>query len=140
MAMRDAKVEICQADAAGLFAGQEGADPNFTGLGQSPGDAKTGAFRFETVKSGRVAWPDGRLQVPHITVLIVARGINVGLHTRLYLADEADTNAEDPILSRIGHRDRVPMLPAQPEGDGTAFTCICRARRKQSSSKSEVTL
>jgi protocatechuate 3,4-dioxygenase alpha subunit len=118
MALKDAMVEIWQADASGCFAGQPGADPNFTRWGRSPGDMDTGAFRFDTVRPGRVAWPDGRMQAPHITVWIVARGINVGLHTRIYFADEEAANAEDPILSRLEHRDRVSTLLAQRAANG----------------------
>lgn len=118
-ALKDAMVEIWQADAAGRFAGHADADPYFTGWGRSPGDMDTGAFRFDTVKPGRVAWPDGRLQAPHITVWIVARGINLGLHTRAYFEDEDAANAADPILSRIEHRARIPTLMAQKTGPAT---------------------
>ncbi len=117
--LRDAMVEIWQADAVGRFAGHADADPHFTGWGRSPGDMDTGAFRFDTVKPGRVAWPDGRLQAPHITVWIVARGINLGLHTRAYFEDEEAANATDPILSRIEHRGRVPTLIAQKTAPAT---------------------
>lgn len=122
MALRDALVEIWQADGDGLFNAPSDtrgeADPNFTGWGRSPGDMETGEFRFETVKPGRVPWPDGRMQAPHITFWIVARGINIGLHTRMYFADEESANAEDPILTRIEHQSRIPTLLAQPQGDG----------------------
>jgi protocatechuate 3,4-dioxygenase alpha subunit len=120
--LRDAMIEIWQPDAAGLFAsanetrGQ--ADPNFTGWGRSPGDMNTGEFVFETVKPGIVPWPDGRPQAPHITAWIVARGINIGLHTRIYFEDETDANAVDPILSRIEHQNRVPTLLAKKTSDG----------------------
>ncbi|MEQ6249435.1 protocatechuate 3,4-dioxygenase subunit alpha [Sulfitobacter sp. HNIBRBA3233] len=120
--LRDAMVEIWQPDAQGLFAsanesrGQ--ADPNFTGWGRCPTDMETGEFTFETVKPGAVPWPDGRMQAPHITVWIVARGINIGLHTRIYFADEEDANATDPILSRIEHQNRVRTLLATRDGDG----------------------
>lgn len=120
--LRDALVEIWQADAAGLYnspresRGQ--ADPNFTGWGRSPGDMETGEFVFETVKPGAVPYPDGRMQAPHITFWIVARGINIGLHTRLYFDDEAEANASDPILSRIEHRQRVETLIAKSEPAG----------------------
>ncbi|WP_102109321.1 protocatechuate 3,4-dioxygenase subunit alpha [Oceaniglobus roseus] len=120
--LRDAMVEIWQADAGGLYNAPNEtrgtADPNFTGWGRSAGDMETGEFTFHTVKPGRVPCPDGRLQAPHVTVWIVARGINIGLHTRLYFADEAAANAEDPILSRIEHRNRIPTLLAKPEGGG----------------------
>lgn len=121
-ALKDAMVEIWQADAEGLFNSANEtrgyADPNFKGWGRSPGDMETGEFTFETVKPGAVPFPDGRLQAPHVSVWIVARGINIGLQTRLYFADEAKANAADPVLSRIEHQNRVPTLLAQPEGDG----------------------
>lgn len=117
--MRDAMVEIWQPDAAGLFAsanetrGQ--AHPNFTGWGRSPGVMNTGEFAFETVKPGAVPFPNGRMQVPHVTVWIVARGINVALHTRIYFEDEVEANAVDPCLSKIEHQNRVPTLLARSE-------------------------
>ena len=122
MALKDALIEIWQADAAGLFAsanetrGQ--ADPNFTGWGRSPGDMDTGEFTFETVKPGAVPFVDGRMQAPHISMWIVARGINIGLQTRIYFADEEEANAKDPLLTRLEHQNRVPTLLAKPEGDG----------------------
>lgn len=120
--LRDALVEIWQADAAGLYnspAEKRGtADANFTGWGRCPSDLATGAFRFETVKPGAVPFGDGRLQAPHITFWIVARGINLGLHTRMYFSDEAEANAADPILSRIEHRNRIPTLLAVPQASG----------------------
>ncbi|SNR24509.1 protocatechuate 3,4-dioxygenase subunit alpha [Puniceibacterium sediminis] len=117
-ALRDALIEVWQADANSKFAGK-GGDTGFTGWGRSAGDMATGEFTFETVKPGRVAWPDGRLQAPHVTFWIVARGINLGLHTRMYFADEAPANAEDPILTRLEHSQRIPTLLAQSEADGT---------------------
>ena len=120
--MRDALVEIWQADAAGLFntpAERRGQpDPNFTGFGRSAGDMQTGEFTFHSVKPGRVPWPDGRMQAPHVSVWVVARGINIGLQTRIYFADEEAANAEDPILARIEHRARVQTLLARRTGPG----------------------
>ena len=119
--LRDAMVEIWQADADGIYPGNDPrgeADPNFTGFGRNPGNQTSGEWTFETVKPGRVPMPDGRLQAPHVSVWIVARGINIGLHTRMYFADEEAANAEDPILGRIEHQNRVPTLLAQPEGQG----------------------
>jgi protocatechuate 3,4-dioxygenase, alpha subunit len=115
--LKDALVEIWQADAAGLFntphERRGTPDPNFTGFGRSAGDMQTGEFTFHTVKPGRVPWPDGRLQAPHASLWIVARGINIGLQTRLYFEDEAEANAQDPILSRIEHRARAQTLIAR---------------------------
>lgn len=117
-ALKDALIEIWQADADGRFAAGDPrgpADPNFTGWGRSAGDYDTGEWVFETVKPGRVPLHDGRLQAPHISFWIVARGINLGLATRMYFPDEAEANAEDPFLSRIEHQNRVPTLVAVAE-------------------------
>lgn len=115
--LRDAMVEAWQADSEGRFAGQDGADPHFTGFGRCPTNETDGSFRFETVLPGHVAWPAGGFQAPHITLWIVARGINLGLHTRAYFADIPE-NDGDPVLGRIEHKVRVKTLLAQPEGDG----------------------
>lgn len=121
--LRDAMIEIWQPDAAGLFASANEtrgtADPNFTGWGRSASDLHTGEFMFETVKPGAVPFPDGRMQAPHITVWIVARGINIGLHTRLYFDDETTANAVDPILTRLEHQSRIPTLLANKQPDGS---------------------
>lgn len=123
--LRDALIEIWQADAAGLYNSpvetRGEADPNFSGWGRKATDMETGECVFETIKPGRVPFRDGRLMAPHITVWIVARGINLGLHTRMYFGDEEKANAEDPILARIEHRVRVPTLIASREGDTYTF-------------------
>jgi protocatechuate 3,4-dioxygenase alpha subunit len=114
--LRDALIEIWQADAQGLYNSPQEkrgkADPNFVGWGRQPTDAVTGEFRFETIKPGRVPYSDGRLMAPHITFWIVARGINIGLHTRLYFADEEAANNECPVLARIENKARVKTLVA----------------------------
>ena len=123
--LRDCVVEIWQPDAEGLFPGPSEwrgtADANFTGWGRCPADAESGEFRFETIRPGRVPFPDGRLQAPHISFWIVARGINLGLNTRLYFADETATNAEDPILRRIEHGARRDTLLATRQGNVYRF-------------------
>lgn len=119
----DCVVEIWQADADGSFAGQPGshsnAAPAFLGWGRSAADG-TGAVRFETIKPGRVPGPGGVLQAPHVTLWIVARGINIGLHTRLYFEDEPEANATDPVLLKImDPRRRNTLIAARREDGGT---------------------
>ena len=125
MPLRDALIEIWQADAAGLHnspSERRGtADPNFTGWGRCPADMDSGEFVFHTIKPGRVPFRDGRLMAPHVTFWIVARGINLGLNTRMYFGDEEKANAEDPVLARIEHRVRVPTLIAPRDGDTYRF-------------------
>jgi protocatechuate 3,4-dioxygenase alpha subunit len=118
--LRDALIEIWQADAAGLYPSPKetrgAADPNFAGWGRTAGDGDTGEWRFETIRPGAVPFPDGRLQSPHITFWIVARGINLGLHTRMYFPE--DDMSVDPILSRIEHQNRVKTLISERTGAG----------------------
>ena len=123
--LKDALIEIWQADSEGLYnspAELRGApDPNFLGWGRCPTDMDTGLCVFETIRPGRVPFRDGRLMAPHVSLWIVARGINIGLQTRLYFSDEDKANAEDPILARIEHRIRVPTLIAERKGDTYVF-------------------
>ena len=123
--LKDALVEIWQADAAGLYNSPSelrgSADPNFPGWGRCPTHGETGEYRFETIKPGRVPFRDGRLMAPHVSFWIVARGINLGLNTRMYFGDEEAANAQDPVLARIEHRVRVATLIAPPDGDGYRF-------------------
>ncbi len=119
--LKDVMVEIWQADAAGLYPGNDPrgqADPHFTGWGRKAGDYATGEWVFETIKPGRVPFKDGRMMAPHITLWIVARGINTGLHTRIYFPDEDAANTEDPVLTRLEHKNRIPTLIAEKTGQG----------------------
>ena len=116
--IRDGLVEIWQADAEGRY----GANADgFTGWGRSATDLETGRFQFDTIKPGRVAMPDGRMRAPHINLWIVARGVNLGLHTRLYFPDEVDANAADPLLAKLEHQSRVATLIARCEGAALIF-------------------
>jgi protocatechuate 3,4-dioxygenase, alpha subunit len=120
--LKDALIEIWQADAAGLYNSPQEkrgkADPNFAGFGRQPTDDKTGEYRFETIKPGRVPFVDGTLMAPHITFWIIARGINIGLHTRMYFSDEAAANARCPVLARLEHGGRAKSLIAQRSDKG----------------------
>lgn len=111
-ALRDCMVETWQADASGRYPGQPGADPAVTGFARRAADPDTGEWRIDTVKPGP-APALGGLMAPHLTLWIVARGINLGLHTRCWFDDEDAANAACPVLSRIEQRNRVPTLIAK---------------------------
>lgn len=123
--VRDAVIEIWQADSAGLYNSPSemrgAADPNFTGWGRCPTRAEDGVYSFDTVKPGKVPFKDGRRQAPHISFWIVARGINIGLQTRMYFPEETEANGADPLLQRIEHRDRVATLIAARDGSNYTF-------------------
>lgn len=105
--VRDVLVEIWQANAQGKYNHpgdrQPGktVDPSFRGWGRACSDFETGLYAFDTIKPGTVIGRDGRPMAPHINFWIVARGINIGLHTRMYFSDEAAANAKDPVINLI---------------------------------------
>ena len=119
--VRDVLLEIWQADAAGRYAHaadrQPGkpVDPSFRGWGRACSDFETGVWSFETVKPGVVAGRGGAPMAPHVNLWIVARGINIGLNTRLYFDDEAQANAADPVLNLIEWEERRKTLIARRE-------------------------
>jgi protocatechuate 3,4-dioxygenase, alpha subunit len=123
--VRDAVIEIWQADSAGIYNSPSemrgAADPNFTGWGRCPTRAEDGVYSFDTVKPGNVPFKDGRRQAPHINFWIVARGINIGLQTRMYFPEETEANGADPLLQRIEHRDRIATLIAARDGSTYTF-------------------
>lgn len=127
--VRDALLELWQADAEGRYdhpgdrrAGQA-VDASFRGWGRASTDFDTGVFFFDTVKPGPVLQRDGRLAAPHVCLWIVARGINAGLHTRMYFDDESEANARDPVLGLIEWECRRPTLIGKREqrGEGTVY-------------------
>ena len=121
--VREAVIEIWQADANGIYPSPEdprraGADPACRGFGRVATDPKDGHFRFETVKPGPVPGRHARPQAPHLNLWLVARGVNVGLATRMYFADEVEANATDPVLGLVDPPERAETLLARPDGDG----------------------
>ena len=121
-------------------------DPTFRGWGRSCTDFDSGVFTFDTIKPGTVEGRNGRFMAPHINVWIVARGINIGLNTRLYFGDEAEANAKDAVLNLIEWEQRRKTLVAErlerrptTRAPSTASTSVCRARARRSSSTSDAT-
>lgn len=123
---RDVLLELWQANAAGQYnhpADKQGKphDTAFHGWGRAGTDFATGLYAFETVKPGVVAGRHGRPMAPHVNIWLVARGINIGLQTRMYFSDEAAANAADPVLNLIEHPVRRQTLIGQrEEREGTA--------------------
>ena len=52
---------------------------------------------------------------PHVNLWLAARGINIGLSTRMYFSDEAEANAADPVLNIIEQPSRRETLIARRE-------------------------
>jgi protocatechuate 3,4-dioxygenase alpha subunit len=108
----DALIEIWQANAHGRYrhpldSGPAPLDPNFLGFGRCPTDAN-GAFSFETVKPGAIARDAGRLQAPHISVTVFARGMLVHAFTRIYFG--GDPLDADPVLAMVDASRRDTLV------------------------------
>ncbi|MEO5765459.1 MAG: protocatechuate 3,4-dioxygenase subunit alpha [Casimicrobiaceae bacterium] len=116
--LRDVLIEIWQANAAGKYnhpadTQRKAIDKSFRGWGRACSDFATGVYTFETVKPGSVMGRNGRAMAPHVNFWIVARGINIGLATRMYFADEDAANADDPVLNLIEWEKRRQTLLAE---------------------------
>jgi protocatechuate 3,4-dioxygenase alpha subunit len=124
---RDVLVELWQANAAGRYnhpADQQTdkpLDPEFRGWGRTGTEFDTGLFRFDTVKPAPVVGRRGyKPMAPHVNIWLVARGINMGLATRMYFGDETALNEQDPVLRMIEPAVRRQTLLARREQrDGT---------------------
>lgn len=116
--VKDVMLEAWQANAEGIYPHPEQAgetEEGFKGWGRVITDFDTGEWGFDTIKPGRAMGRNGQLMAPHISLWIVARGINVGLNTRLYFDDEAEANATDPVLNLIEWENRRATLIAKRE-------------------------
>lgn len=122
---RDILVEIWQANAAGRYnhpadrQEDKPLDPTFRGWGRTGTDFHTGLYTFETIKPGPVVGRHGhKPQAPHVSIWLAARGINIGLATRMYFSDEAEANAADPVLNIVDPPIRRETLIARREERG----------------------
>jgi protocatechuate 3,4-dioxygenase, alpha subunit len=120
--VKDVLLEAWQANAEGIHAHPEDAgevEEGFRGWGRVITDFDTGEWAFETVKPGRVMGRNVGPQAPHINLWIVARGINIGLNTRIYFDDETEANAVDPVLNLIEwERRRATLVARREDRDG----------------------
>lgn len=119
--VKDILIEIWQANAAGTYPGKGEVEGGFRGWGRVTPDFETGVFSFETVKPGKVTGRDTRPMAPHLNLWLVARGINVGLNTRMYFGDEDAANAIDPVLTLIEQPLRRETLIARAAGNTYHF-------------------
>jgi protocatechuate 3,4-dioxygenase alpha subunit len=117
----DALLEIWQADADGKVPQRAGSlhrdGYTFTGWGRTPVDDE-GRYTFTTVKPGAA---DGK--APFILLTVFARGLLNRLFTRIYLPDDADALADDPLLSRLPD-DRRATLIANRDEHGYLFDVV----------------
>ena len=120
--IKDVLLEVWQANAEGHYPHPEGGgnvEDGFRGWGRVITDFETGEWGFDTVKPGKSRGRNVGMQAPHINLWIVARGINIGLNTRMYFDDEVEANAKDPVINLIEwERRRATLIATRGEQDG----------------------
>ena len=106
----DAMLEFWQADSSGQYASQGGSQ----GWARRAVDAELAGYSLQTILPAAIGE-----DAPHIKVWVVARGINLGLHTRIYFDGQA--NANDPVLTSINDPVRKATLIAIQDGESYNF-------------------
>jgi protocatechuate 3,4-dioxygenase, alpha subunit len=89
--------------------------PGFRGFGRSATDAG-GVYRIVTLRPGPLPAPGGGTEAPHLDVTVFARGLLDRVVTRIYLADEPDANAADPVLATVPEARRRTLIATPPPG------------------------
>lgn len=74
-----------------------------------PTDLDSGEFVLETIMPGSI---DGK--APHINLWVVARGINIGLNTRIYFED--NLNEEDMIWRHVPENRKSTLIAKKVDG------------------------
>ncbi|WP_417364395.1 protocatechuate 3,4-dioxygenase subunit alpha [Glutamicibacter arilaitensis] len=116
-AIPDALLEIWQADEHGNVVSRDGSlvrdGYTFTGWGRVAVD-NAGHYTFTTVNPG--ATEEGK--APFIMLAVFARGLLNRLFTRIYLPEDTEALASDPLLSSLGEAERATLIAAR-EDDGS---------------------
>ncbi|MGC2976581.1 protocatechuate 3,4-dioxygenase subunit alpha [Brevibacterium sp. FAM 25378] len=105
----DAILEIWQPDENGEVPRKTGSllrnGFTFTGFGRAAVDPE-GEFSFSTVNPG----PTEAGKAPFISLVIFARGLLNRLFTRIYLPEDTEALAADPLLSSLDEDERARLV------------------------------
>lgn len=117
----DAILEIWQPDADGTVVQRTGSlvrdGYTFTGWGRAA-VGNTGVYTFTTVNPGQTSPIPGKPgAAPFIAVAVFARGLMNRLFTRVYLPENGEALAKDPLLSSLDPERRKTLI-AHRDADG----------------------
>lgn len=117
----DAILEIWQPDSEGNVVQRTGSlvrdGYTFTGWGRAA-VGNTGVFTFTTVNPGPTEPVPGKpAAAPFISVAVFARGLMNRLFTRIYLPENEEALAADPLLSSLDPERRSTLI-ARRDADG----------------------
>jgi protocatechuate 3,4-dioxygenase, alpha subunit len=116
----DALLEFWCADSSGTFTG---ALPTYGGHPAGFYRVATeldGSFSLQLNKPGASPIGDGRLQAPHMLVLVFARGLLRHLITRIYF-DQEPANALDPVLLEVPIERRQTLIARSDVNNSRVF-------------------
>lgn len=117
----DGMVEVWQANAAGRYAHETDTraeldlEDGFLGFARSS-TVRDGWYELTVIKPGRVPWPGGGLQAPHLVVGVFSRGLLKRAVTRCYFPDEEEANREDPVLAGLASEAAATLVAAAEDG------------------------
>ena len=124
----DACVEIWGADSDGSLPRGRGSrkrdDHTFTGFGRSHTNDE-GHFEFWTRDPGSV---DG--EAPFFAALVFARGLPNKLHTRIYLPEDDERLAADPLLSSLDEDERATLVATRGADGSLHFDIRLQGERE----------
>lgn len=113
----DAILEIWQPDETGTVVLRTGSlrrdGFTFTGFGRCAADPE-GRFSFSTVEPG----PTEAGRARFISVVVFARGLLNRLFTRVYLPEDTEAHATDPLLTSLDPEERQRLIAVR-EADGS---------------------
>ncbi|GAA5236038.1 protocatechuate 3,4-dioxygenase subunit alpha [Verticiella sediminum] len=115
--INDAMLEIAHADASGRFVSslQEVEASGFTGFGRcGTGTDAQNRYRFRTIKPAAC----GEGEAPYVNVIVTMRGMLVHAFTRMYFEDEAQANAQDPVLQSVPGERRETLIARREAREG----------------------
>jgi protocatechuate 3,4-dioxygenase alpha subunit len=109
---KDMMLEFWQADERGSYE---------NGIWQRTStNLESGLFSIETQMPGKISTAEGCVLAPFISVWVTARGLNLGLLTRIYFPEHENVIAEDPHMALVPESRRGTLL-AKPMDGGYLF-------------------
>ncbi|WP_306906647.1 protocatechuate 3,4-dioxygenase subunit alpha [Arthrobacter pascens] len=125
----DAILEIWQPDAEGNIVSRTGSlvrdGYTFTGWGRSS-SGYTGVYTFTTVNPG----PTEPGAAPFISVVLFARGLTNRLFTRVYLPENEEALACDPLLGSLDPERRKTLIARRDPDGGLTWDIRLQGERE----------
>ena len=120
-------LEIWQADAQGVISQEDGSlvrdGFTFTGWGRGIVD-NVGTYTFSTVEPGATGEGTARF----ISMVVFARGLLNKLHTRVYLPEDTEALAADPLLQSLPEERRRTLIAERLDDGSLRFDVWIQGR------------